>query len=48
MAGLSGLVYGVLDPDEVVIRGYGRVPSEAAARLRALFPRRTPYLCAKF
>jgi predicted acetyltransferase len=47
-AGLSGLVYGVLDPDEVVIRGYGRVPSEAAARLRALFPRRTPYLCAKF
>jgi predicted acetyltransferase len=47
-AGLSGLVYGVLDPDEVVIRGFGRVPGEAAARLRALFPRRVPYLCAKF
>jgi len=48
VAGLSGLVYGVLDPDEVIIRGYGRVPPEAAARLRALFPRRAPYLCAKF
>jgi predicted acetyltransferase len=48
VAGLSGLVYGVLDPDEVIIRGYGRVPAEAAARLRALFPRRPPYLGAKF
>jgi hypothetical protein len=47
-AGMSGLIYGVLDPDEVVIRGFGEVPAEAAARLRSLFPRRIPYLFASF
>ena len=47
-AGMSGLIYGVLDPDEVVIRGLGQVPAEAAARLRLLFPRRVPYLFANF
>ncbi len=47
-AGLSGLIYGVLDPDEVSIRGFGQVPGDAAARLRALFPRRIPYLHATF
>jgi hypothetical protein len=45
---MSGLIYGVLDPDEVVIRGLGQVPAEAAARLRLLFPRRVPYLFAHF
>jgi predicted acetyltransferase len=47
-AGMSGLIYGVLDPDEVVVRGLGQVPAEAAARLRLLFPRRVPYLFAHF
>jgi predicted N-acetyltransferase YhbS len=46
--GLSGLIYGVLDPDDVSIRGFGQVPGSAAARLRTLFPRRIPYLHATF
>ena len=47
-AGLSGLVYGVLDPDEVGLRGFGAVPDEAANELRVLFPREFPYLFADF
>ncbi len=47
-AGLSALVYGVLDPEEVVIRGLGSVPPAAAADLRTLFPRRLPFLFADF
>jgi predicted acetyltransferase len=47
-AGMSGLIYGVLDPDDVVVRGFGDVPAEAASRLRVLFPRRVPYLFASF
>ncbi|TDC60884.1 GNAT family N-acetyltransferase [Micromonospora sp. KC207] len=47
-AGLSALAYGVLDPAEVDIRGLGRVPADAAAELRRLFPRQLPYLYADF
>jgi hypothetical protein len=47
-AGLAGLVYGVLDPGEVALRGMGSVPAEAATGLRALFPRCLPYLVAAF
>jgi hypothetical protein len=47
-AGLSALVYGVLDPEENVIRGLGDIPAGPAARLRALFPRQVPYLYARF
>lgn len=47
-AGLSALVYGVLDPAEVVLRGLGTIPEEAAAQLRILFPRRIPYLFSDF
>ncbi|MDI5937070.1 hypothetical protein QLR68_02360 [Micromonospora sp. DH15] len=47
-AGLSALAYGVLDPAEVDVRGLGRVPADAAAELRRLFPRRWPYLFADF
>jgi hypothetical protein len=47
-AGLSALVYGVLDPDDVVIRGLGSVPAAAAAELRTLFPRRQPFVFADF
>ncbi|SDZ35680.1 Predicted acetyltransferase [Micromonospora pattaloongensis] len=47
-AGISALVYGVLDPVEVVLRGFGAIPDAAAATLRSLFPRRTPNLFAAF
>jgi predicted acetyltransferase len=47
-AGLSALVYGVLDPDELPLRGFGAVPADAGAQLRALFPRAVPYLFADF
>jgi predicted acetyltransferase len=47
-AGMSGLIYGVLDPDDVVVRGFGEVPAEVASRLRVLFPRQVPYLFASF
>jgi GNAT superfamily N-acetyltransferase len=47
-AGLSALVYGVLDPAEVVIRGFGSVPEDAATELRRIFPRCTPDLFTTF
>jgi predicted N-acetyltransferase YhbS len=47
-AGLSGLVYGVLDPIDVVTRGFGTVDDGAVEPLRALFPRALPYLMADF
>jgi GNAT superfamily N-acetyltransferase len=47
-AGLSALVYGVLDPEDVAVRGLGSLPGGAAAELRTLFPRRTPFLFADF
>jgi predicted N-acetyltransferase YhbS len=47
-AGLSGLVYGVLDPGDIMVRQLGDVPPDAAAGLRALFPRRTPQVFASF
>ncbi|WP_410810386.1 enhanced intracellular survival protein Eis [Micromonospora sp. 067-2] len=47
-AGLSALAYGVLDPAELPLRELGEVPADAAAELRAIFPRRVPYLFADF
>ncbi len=47
-AGLSGLVYGVLDPEDVLVRGLGDIPGDPAARLRRLFPLHVPYLYARF
>jgi hypothetical protein len=47
-AGLSGLVYGVLDPVDVITRGLGQVSAEAIVPLRTLFPRAIPYLWADF
>jgi predicted N-acetyltransferase YhbS len=46
--GLSALVYGVLDPVDAVIRGLGTIPADAAAQLRALWTRQTPYLAVEF
>jgi hypothetical protein len=47
-AGLSALVYGVLDPEDLPLRGFGAVPADAGAQLRVLFPRAVPYLFADF
>lgn len=47
-AGISALVYGVLDPDELPLRGFGDVSAPAAAQLRTLFPRAVPYIFADF
>jgi hypothetical protein len=47
-AGISALAYGVLDPVELVTRGFGRVEAAAVGPLAALFPRRMPYLFADF
>jgi predicted acetyltransferase len=47
-AGLSGLIYGVTNPDDVIVRGFGDVPRSATPELEALFPRRIPYLFASF
>ena len=48
VAGISGLVYGVLDPVDVVARGFGEVGADAIRTLRALFPLRMPYMYADF
>jgi predicted acetyltransferase len=48
VAGFSALVYGVLDPVEVVTRGLGEIPAEAIATLSSMFPREMPYLVADF
>ncbi|GIH14497.1 GNAT family N-acetyltransferase [Rugosimonospora africana] len=48
VAGLSGLVYGVLDPAELAFRDLGTVPDPAADQLRAMFPRQRPYVVAQF
>ncbi|MFI7599177.1 enhanced intracellular survival protein Eis [Actinoplanes sp. NPDC049681] len=45
-AGMSALAYGVLDPVEVMTRGFGHV--EAVEELTALFPKQMPYLFADF
>lgn len=47
-AGFSGLLYGVLDPVEVLTRGLGRVDAESVEPLTTLFPRQLPYIFADF
>ncbi|AGZ45063.1 GNAT family N-acetyltransferase [Actinoplanes friuliensis] len=47
-AGISALAYGVLDPIEVLTRGFGQVDAAAAQSLAALFPKQMPYLFADF
>lgn len=48
VGGFSGLLYGVLDPIEVVTRGLGEVTPTAIGPLAAMFPRRMPYIVADF
>jgi len=47
-AGLSALVYGVLDPEELPLRGLGQLDTDAVTELRTLFPRATPFIGAYF
>lgn len=47
-AGLAGLVYGVLGPEDVVVRGLGDVPHDAAGQLSSMFSRLIPYFFASF
>ncbi len=47
-AGLSALVYGVLDPADIAVRGLGDISADSAASLRAMFSRRIPYVYARF
>jgi hypothetical protein len=42
--GLSALVYGVNDPDDFAIRGWGNPSPEMVAAMRAMFPPKLPYL----
>jgi len=46
--GLSALVYGVLDPVDVVTHGLGEISPAAIPTLAAMFPRQMPYLFADF
>ena len=48
VAGFSALLYGVLDPVEVVTRGLGEISNEALTSLATLFPRQMPYIFADF
>ncbi|NMO53266.1 GNAT family N-acetyltransferase [Actinoplanes sp. TBRC 11911] len=47
-AGFSALLYGVLDPVEVVTRGLGELTNEGVQPLTTLFPRQMPYIFADF
>lgn len=46
--GLSALVYGVNDPAEFAIRGWGNPPPELQTTLRDMFPRKVPYIHERF
>jgi hypothetical protein len=47
-AGLAGLIYGVLAPDDIVVRGLGTMSMEGAVQLQTLFPRCVPYVCTRY
>lgn len=46
--GLAGLVYGVLDPADLPLRGFGSTDTGTGQRLRTIFPAATPYLFTAF
>ncbi|ONI79159.1 hypothetical protein ALI144C_25295 [Actinosynnema sp. ALI-1.44] len=45
-AGFAALVYGVLTPEDIALRGLGTIPDPAG--LATLFPRQVPYVFAEF
>ncbi len=46
--GLAALVYGLLDPAELGLRGYGQVDPATQQLLRTMFPRQVPFLLEAF
>ncbi|MBL7253886.1 GNAT family N-acetyltransferase [Paractinoplanes lichenicola] len=48
VGGFSGLLYGVLDPIEVITRGLGRADGAAISALTRMFPRKMPYIFSDF
>lgn len=48
VGGFSGLLYGVLDPIEVITRGLGQVDGAAVGALSSMFPRQMPYIFSDF
>ena len=42
--GLSALVYGINDPGDFAIRGWGNPPLNVVETMRAMFPPKLPYL----
>ncbi len=46
--GVTALVYGAHDPDDLAIRGWGDPSLETQATMRAMFPPRTPHLHERF
>ena len=46
--GLAGLLYGVLEPEDIVIRGFGDIPRDTADQLHLMFPELIPYFFAHF
>ncbi|WP_020579431.1 GNAT family N-acetyltransferase [Actinopolymorpha alba] len=46
--GLAALVYGVLDPEELVLQGYAVAEPESRTALATLFPPAAPYLFSSF
>lgn len=46
--GLAAVVYGVIDPAELTLQGYGTVDAETAQALRTMFPPAAPYLFSGF
>ncbi len=46
--GLSALIYGVYDPDEFNLRGWGNPEGGSSSVLRGMFPAATPFLHAMY
>ncbi len=46
--GLAGLVYGIFEPADVTVRGFGTVQADKAGELATLFPRALPYFFSRF
>jgi len=46
--GLSALVYGVYDPDEFYLRGWGNPNAGSSSVLRGMFPTAMPFLHAMY
>ena len=46
--GLTALIYGLRDPGEFALRGWGNPSPETQAMMRAMFPATQPFMYATF